>query len=235
MSLTVRELVVRRGPIRVLHGLSLEVAPGEIVSIIGGNGAGKTTLLLTIVGLLKPESGAVAFAGKPLTGLGPERVLAAGVALCPAERHLFGRMTVLENLMLGAFSRREKAAVARDLERVFTYFPRLAERRGQKAGTLSGGEQQMLAMGRAVMGRPSMLLLDEPSLGLAPVAIEELGRLIRHIHRDGTTVLLVEQNAMLALEISERCYVMELGEFVLAGRSADLARRDEVRRAFLGE
>jgi branched-chain amino acid transport system ATP-binding protein len=231
----VNGLSVKRGPIRVLKGLSLEVAAGEIVSIIGANGAGKTTLLLTVVGLLRAEAGTIALAGVPLAGLGPEQVLKAGIALCPAERHLFARMSVLENLMLGAFSRGDKTEIAADLDKVFTYFPRLAERRSQRSGTLSGGEQQMLAMGRAVMGRPKMLLLDEPSLGLAPVAIEELGRLIRHINRDGTTVLLVEQNAMLALEISQRAYVMELGEFVLTGRSADLARRDEVRRAFLGE
>jgi branched-chain amino acid transport system ATP-binding protein len=231
----VRDLSVKRGPIEVLQDVGLEVERGEIVSIIGSNGAGKTTLLLTIVGMLKPEAGVVELGGISLAGLTPDRVLQAGIALCPAERHLFSRMTVLENLMLGAFARRAKAEIGRDLEQVFTYFPRLGERRSQRSGTLSGGEQQMLAMGRAVMGRPQMLLLDEPSLGLAPVAIEELGRLIQHINRDGTTILLVEQNAMLALEISQRAYVMELGRFVLQGSSRELARQDEVRRAFLGE
>jgi branched-chain amino acid transport system ATP-binding protein len=231
----VKDLAVKRGPIRVLHRVSLEVAQGEIVSIIGANGAGKTTLLLTVVGMLPRESGTIRFLQKPLAGKSPDAVLREGIALCPAERRLFPKMTVLENLMLGAHTRSSKDEIAADLDKVFAFFPRLRERQRQYGGTLSGGEQQMLAMARAVMGAPRLLLLDEPSLGLAPVVIEELARLIQHLNRDGTTILLVEQNATLALEVSRRTYVMELGRIVLEGASSDLARQDEVRRAFLGE
>ncbi len=235
MYFAVKDLAVKRGPIRVLHQLSLEVAQGEIVSVIGANGAGKTTLLLTVIGMLPPESGTILFLDKPLPGKSPDAVLMDGIALCPAERHVFPKMTVLENLMLGAYTRGSRTEIAADLDKVFSFFPRLGERQHQYGGTLSGGEQQMLAMARAVMGRPKLLMLDEPSLGLAPIVIEELARLIQQLNRDGTTILLVEQNAMLALEVSQRTYVMELGQIVLKGRSADLARQDGVRRAFLGE
>jgi len=235
MYFTVKSLSVRRGPIRVLKDVSLEIDRQEIVSLIGANGAGKTTLMLAIVGLLKAEAGSIDFKGMPIQAYSPDRVLKEGIALCPAERHVFPKMSVRENLLLGAYTRQSKAEIAQDLERVFTFFPRLSERQRQAGGTLSGGEQQMLAMARAVMGRPRMLLLDEPSLGLAPILIEELGRLIELLNREGTTILLVEQNAMLALEISRRTYVIELGRIVMQGRSKDLARDDDVRKAFLGE
>ena len=235
MYFSVNQVAVKRGPILVLKGLDLEVGKREIVSLIGANGAGKTTLMLTIVGLLKPEAGRIDFHGGQITGQRPDRILAGGIALCPAERHIFPKMTVIENLRLGAYTRTAKPEIEQDLEKVFSYFPRLKERRDQAGGTLSGGEQQMLAMARAVMGNPKMLLLDEPSLGLAPIMVEELARLILHLNRDGTTIFIVEQNAMLALEISQRTYVMELGEIVLAGDSRELATRDEVRQAFLGE
>jgi branched-chain amino acid transport system ATP-binding protein len=235
MYFAVSDMSVDRGPIRVLKSVSLEVDQKEIVSLIGANGAGKTTLLLTIVGLLKPLKGGIFLDSTPMQGQSPDRVLKAGIALCPAERHVFARMTVRENLLMGAYTRRSKAEIAQDFEKVFTYFPRLKERQNQAGGTLSGGEQQMLAMARSVMGSPQMLLLDEPSLGLAPIMIEELAHLIEHLNRDGTTVLLVEQNAMLALEISKRTYVMELGKIVMQGDSKDLAQNDDVRKAFLGE
>lgn len=235
MYFAINDISVDRGPIRVLKAVCLEVGQGEIVSLIGANGAGKTTLLLAIVGLLKPGQGSIHFDGRPIQGQSPDRVLKSGIALCPAERHVFPKMTVRENLLLGAFTRQSKTRIERDFEKVFTYFPRLKERQNQAGGTLSGGEQQMLAMARAVMGNPQMLLLDEPSLGLAPIMIEELGHLIEHLNRDGTTILIVEQNAMLALEISRRTYVMELGQIVMQGNSADLAQNDDVRKAFLGE
>ena len=235
MYFAVSDMSVDRGPIRVLKSVSLEVGRQEIVSLIGANGAGKTTLMLSIVGLLKLVKGDIVFDSTPIQGQSPDRILKTGIALCPAERHVFPKMTVRENLLMGAYTRQSKIEIEQDFDKVFTYFPRLKERQNQAGGTLSGGEQQMLAMARAVMGNPQMLLLDEPSLGLAPIMIEELGHLIEHLNRDGTTILLVEQNAMLALEISRRTYVMELGEIVMQGDSADLARNDDVRKAFLGE
>ena len=235
MYFSVSDMSVDRGPIRVLKGISLEVGQQEVVSLIGANGAGKTTLMLSIVGLLKLAEGGITFDDNPIQGQSPDQVLKSGIALCPAERHVFPKMSVRENLLMGAYTRQSKSEIEQDFEKVFTYFPRLKERQNQAGGTLSGGEQQMLAMARAVMGNPQMLLLDEPSLGLAPIMIEELGHLIEHLNRDGTTILLVEQNAMLALEISKRTYVMELGEIVMQGDSADLAKNDDVRKAFLGE
>ncbi len=235
MFFEVSDLSVSRGPIRVLRGVSLTVQEKEIVSLIGANGAGKTTLLFSLVGLLRAQAGRVTLLGNDLTGLKPDQVLRAGVALCPAERHVFSDMTVLENLRLGAVTRGDRAGIERDLDRMFSYFPRLRERRAQKGGTLSGGEQQMLAMARAVMGSPRLLLLDEPSLGLAPIIIEEVGRLIGDLNDGGTAILLVEQNAMLALKVSRQTYVLELGRIVLAGVSRDLASQDAVRKAFLGE
>jgi len=229
------EVVVHRGPIRVIKGLSLQIEKDDIVSLIGANGAGKTTTLWTIVGLLKPSSGNIRFDGEDITGLRPDQVLRKGIALCPSERHVFPRMTVYENLMMGAFTRKSKAAVQKDLEKVFLSFPRLKERLNQLGATLSGGEQQMLAMARSVMGNPDLLLMDEPSLGLAPILVREVANLIRNLHQGGTTIFLVEQNALLALEVSERTYVMELGEVVLSGLSKELAHQDSVRKAFLGE
>ena len=232
---SMNEVVVHRGPIQVIKGLNLQIEKGDIVSLIGANGAGKTTTLWTIVGLLKPSSGHVRFNGENITGLKPDDVLRKGIALCPSERHLFPRMTVYENLMMGAFTRRSTEAVQKDLEKVFLSFPRLKERLSQLGATLSGGEQQMLAMARSVMGSPGLLLMDEPSLGLAPILVREVGNLIRNLHQGGTTIFLVEQNALLALEVSERTHVMELGEVVMSGRSKELAHQDSIRKAFLGE
>jgi branched-chain amino acid transport system ATP-binding protein len=235
MYFSLKKVSVNRGPIRVLKNLSMEVHEKEMVSAIGANGAGKTTLLWTIVGLLKANAGTIEFQGGEMTHLRPDEVLRRGIALCHAERHVFPRMTVLENLKLGAFLRKESREIMDDLERVFRYFPRLEERKHQRGATLSGGEQQMLAMARSVMSRPKLLLLDEPSLGLAPILVKELGKLMKEINEDGTTLLLVEQNAMLALELSQRTYVIELGEIVLEGRSADIAKHERVKTAFLGE
>jgi len=235
MYFSLKKVSVNRGPIHVLKNLSMEVHENEMVSAIGANGAGKTTLLWTIVGLLKANAGTIEFQGGEMTHLRPDEVLRRGIALCPAERHVFPRMTVLENLKLGAFLRKESREIMDDLERVFRYFPRLEERKHQRGATLSGGEQQMLAMARSVMSRPKLLLLDEPSLGLAPILVKELGKLMKEINEDGTTLLLVEQNAMLALELSQRTYVIELGEIVLEGRSADIAKHERVKTAFLGE
>jgi branched-chain amino acid transport system ATP-binding protein len=235
MYFSLKKVSVNRGPIHVLKNLSMEVHEKEMVSAIGANGAGKTTLLWTIVGLLKANAGTIEFQGGEMTHLRPDEVLRRGIALCPAERHVFPRMTVLENLKLGAFLRKESREIMDDLERVFRYFPRLEERKHQRGATLSGGEQQMLAMARSVMSRPKLLLLDEPSLGLAPILVKELGKLMKEINEDGTTLLLVEQNAMLALELSQRTYVIELGEIVLEGRSADIAKHERVKTAFLGE
>ena len=235
MYFTMQKVTVNRGPIRVLEGLTLHVQEGEIVSVIGANGAGKTTTMWTIVGLLRVQSGRIDFLGQDITHLRTDEILKRGIALCPAERHIFPRMTVLENLKLGAFGRNDTLAIADDLEKAFRYFPRLKERLAQPGATLSGGEQQMLAMARAVMSGPKVLLLDEPSLGLAPILVKELGRLIQDINRSGASILLVEQNAMLALDLSQRTYVLELGEIILEGKSSEIARHQSVKRAFLGE
>lgn len=235
MYFGIKNVSVDRGPIRVLKDLTLHVQEREIVSVIGANGAGKTTILLTVVGFLKPKMGSIEFMETDISRLRTDGVLRKGIALCPAERHVFPRMTVLENLKLGAFARKESEEITEDLERVFHYFPRLLERKEQRGSTLSGGEQQMLAMARAIMSRPKLLLLDEPSLGLAPILVKELGRFIKEINENGTTLLLVEQNAMLALELSQRTYVIELGEIVLEGRSVDMAKQERVKTAFLGD
>jgi branched-chain amino acid transport system ATP-binding protein len=235
MLFCMNDVAVHRGPIRVIKGLSLRIDKEDIVSLIGANGAGKTTTLWTIVGLLRPSSGTIHFDGENITGMKPDEILRIGIALCPSERHVFPRMTVYENLLMGAFIRKSKEAVRNDLESVYLSFPRLKERLNQLGATLSGGEQQMLAMARSVMGSPSLLLMDEPSLGLAPILVREVGNLIRTLHQGGTTIFLVEQNALLALEVSEKTYVMELGEVVMSGRSKDLAHQDSVRKAFLGE
>lgn len=235
MYFTMQKVTVNRGPIRVLKGLTLEVQEGEIISVIGANGAGKTTTMLTIVGLLRAQGGRIDFLGRDMTRLRTDEILKLGIALCPSERHIFPRMTVLENLKLGAFGRNDTEAITGDLEKAFHYFPRLKERVGQRGATLSGGEQQMLAMARAVMSGPKLLLLDEPSLGLAPILVKELGRLIQDINRGGSSILLVEQNAMLALDLSQRTYVLELGEIILEGKSSEIAKYEIVKKAFLGE
>ena len=223
------------GNIRALRGISLAVAPGEIVTLIGANGAGKTTTLRTILGTVRPRRGSVRFNGHRLDTLTTDRIVRLGIAQSPEGRRIFPRMTVLENLELGAFARPDRAAIAPDLERVFTLFPRLHERVTQKGGTLSGGEQQMLAIGRALMARPTLLLLDEPSMGLSPILVDAIFRIIQEVNRQGTTILLVEQNARMALRVAHRGYVIQTGRIVLQDAAAELLRSDVVRRSYLGE
>jgi branched-chain amino acid transport system ATP-binding protein len=222
------------GPIEALRGIDLEVRTGELVCLLGANGAGKSTTLRTISGLLRPAAGRLIFEGRSIAGLPPATILEAGIAHCPEGRRVFPYLSVQENLLMGAYVRRDGAGIAADLERVCTHFPVLGERRGQAAGTLSGGEQQMLAIGRALMARPKLILFDEPSLGLAPTIVETTFAIIADIRRQGTTVLMVEQNAYLALRMADRAYVLETGRIVLAGAAADLMADDHVRRAYLG-
>jgi branched-chain amino acid transport system ATP-binding protein len=232
--LEVADLHVYYGEIHALKGASLSVGAGEIVALLGPNGAGKTTTLKTISGLLAPRSGAVTLEGRSLAGVPPHAIVQRGLAHVPEGRKIFNRLTVADNLEMGAYVRRD-GEIRQDMERVFALFPRLLERRGQVAGTLSGGEQQMLAIGRALMARPRLLLLDEPSMGLAPVLVEQIFETIRDINRQGTPILLVEQNAAMALTIAQRGYVLETGRVVLAGSAPELAENEEVRRAYLGE
>jgi branched-chain amino acid transport system ATP-binding protein len=223
------------GNVRALRGLSLSVQRGEIVTLIGANGAGKTTTLKAILGTVRARRGSVTFDGHRLDGLATERIVRLGIAQSPEGRRIFPRMSVLENLELGAFARTDRHTIAADLERVFTLFPRLRERLAQKGGTLSGGEQQMLAMGRALMARPSLLLLDEPSMGLSPILVESIFRIVEDINRQGTTILLVEQNARMALRVAHRGYVIQTGRIVLHDTAAELRRSDLVRKSYLGE
>ena len=232
--LTIDNLNVFYGAIHALKGISLEVKEGEIVTLIGANGAGKSTTLRTISGLLKPKEGSIKFEGKDIGGMAAQNVVKLGISQVPEGRRIFANMTVMENLELGAFIRSDKAGIAQDLDMVFGRFPRLAERRSQLAGTLSGGEQQMLAMGRALMSRPRMMLLDETSMGLAPLLIREIFNIIVDINSTGTTVLLVEQNANMALSIAHRAYVMETGRITLSGDAKELAASEDVRKAYLG-
>ena len=232
--LRIADLNVYYGAIHALKGISLEVHQGEIVTLIGANGAGKSTTLRTISGLIAPKSGAVDFEGQGIAGLGAHDIVRRGISQVPEGRRIFADMTVLENLELGAFIRNDKDGIASDMEMVFTRFPRLKERISQQAGTLSGGEQQMLAMGRALMSRPRLLLLDEPSMGLAPLLIKETFSIIVDINKAGTTILLVEQNANMALSIANRAYVLETGRITLSGGAKDLAASEEVRKAYLG-
>ncbi|MET0484904.1 MAG: ABC transporter ATP-binding protein [Candidatus Rokuibacteriota bacterium] len=222
------------GPIEALRGIDLQVQAGELVCLLGANGAGKSTTLRTISGLLRPTAGRIVFDGRSIAGLEPGAILQAGIAHCPEGRRVFPYMSVEENLLMGAYVRRDGAGITADLERVCGHFPVLAERRRQAAGTLSGGEQQMLAIGRALMARPKLILFDEPSLGLAPTLVETTFAIIADIRRQGTTVLMVEQNAYLALRMADRAYVLETGRIVLAGAAADLMADDHVRRAYLG-
>ena len=222
------------GPVEALRGIDLEVRAGELVCLLGANGAGKSSTLRAISGLLRPTAGRILLDGRDIAGLEPAAVLAAGVAHCPEGRRVFPYLTVEENLDMGAYVRRDRAAIASDLERVCAHFPILGERRRQPAGTLSGGEQQMLAIGRALMARPRLILFDEPSLGLAPTIVETTFRIIADIRRQGTTVLMVEQNAYLALRMADRGYVMETGRIALSGAARDLLADDHVRRAYLG-
>ena len=230
--LEVRDLAVHFGVINAIKSISFEVHEGEIVTLIGANGAGKTTTLRALSGLKRPTSGTITLDGRDITGLSAQERVKLGMSHVPEGRRIFPDMTVLENLELGAFLRRD--AVAADFDEVYGRFPILAERRRQLAGTLSGGEQQMLAMGRALMARPKMLLLDEPSMGLAPLLVQEIFDIIVSINKAGTTVLLVEQNANIALQIANRAYVLETGSVVLSGEAEELAQTDEVKRAYLG-
>lgn len=223
------------GAVRAVHRVSLTVARGEIVTIIGPNGAGKSTLLKTIAGLLRPREGRIFLAGEEVTGMPAEQLVRRGLALCPEGRRVFPRSTVYENLMAGAFTRWDQKVIRENLEALYDRFPILAERRNQPAGLLSGGEQQMLAMGRALMSRPRLLLLDEPSMGLAPAVVDKIFDLIQGIRRDGTTIILVEQKADQALEVADRGYVMVTGEVRYAGTSANLLNDDRVRQLYLGD
>ena len=237
MRLEVENLEVAYGPVQALHGVSLRVDSGEIVAVIGANGAGKTTLLRAISGLLRPKAGRIWFDGREITGWPPERIVALGLVQVPERRQLFDSMSVEDNLRLGAYlrlRRGERKAVEEDLHRVFEVFPRLKERRRQMAGTLSGGEQQMLAIGRGWMARPRVLLLDEPSLGLAPLLVQELFRILRALREQGLTLLLVEQNARQALRIADRAYVMETGRIVREGAAAELLADPILQAAYLG-
>jgi branched-chain amino acid transport system ATP-binding protein len=218
-----------------VKGISLTLAEGEIVTLIGANGAGKTTILRTISGLIRPRAGRITFEDRRIDQLPPHQVVRLGISQAPEGRGIFGRLTVYENLEMGAFTRADGAGLRDDLERVYTLFPRLKERLKQPAGTLSGGEQQMLAIGRALMARPRVLLLDEPSMGLAPVLVETIFETVREINRQGTTILLVEQNAHMALAVAARGYVLESGRIALAAPAADLARSELVRKTYLGE
>jgi branched-chain amino acid transport system ATP-binding protein len=222
------------GTIEAIKGISLVVHEGEIVTLIGANGAGKSTTLRSIQGINRPKRGSIRFDGTDIVGHPPHEIVRLGISQSPEGRRLFARMTVLENLEMGAFQRRDKSGVNEDVERVFGLFPRLAERRAQKAGTLSGGEQQMCAMGRALMARPKLLLLDEPSMGLAPVLVERIFEIITEINQQGTTILLVEQNALMALDIAARGYVLETGVVALSDEAASLRTNERVRKAYLG-
>lgn len=222
------------GNIHALQGVSIEVKDGEIVTLIGANGAGKSTTLRTISGLLQPREGAVKLDGQPIHGLPAHEIVEKGVCQVPEGRRIFSRMTVRENLEMGAFSRKDKGAIKGDMDRVFELFPRLAERIGQRGGTLSGGEQQMLAIGRAMMARPKILLLDEPSMGLAPILVETIFQTVQEINAQGVTVLLVEQNAVMALQVAHRGYVLETGTIVLADTAESLRQNETVQKAYLG-
>jgi branched-chain amino acid transport system ATP-binding protein len=232
--LKIDNLEVAYGNIRAIKGISLEVNQGEIVTLIGSNGAGKSTTLRAISGILKPKSGSITFNGERIEGVEGHDIVAKGICQSPEGRRIFPKMSVDENLDLGAFLRSDKAGIAADRERVLDLFPKLRERIDQKAGTMSGGEQQMLAVGRALMGSPKLLLLDEPSMGLAPVLVDMIFETIEKINKQGTTILLVEQNALAALNVADRAYVLESGSIKMSGKAADLISNDEVTKAYLG-
>ena len=233
MMLSVKDLNVYYGPIHAVKGVSFDVKQGEIVTLIGANGAGKSTILKTVSGLLKPKGGEVDFMDKKISGTAPHKIVELGIAHVPEGRRIFTKMTVEENLEMGAFTA-PSASVEESKEQVFQRFPRLKERRKQTAGTLSGGEQQMLAMGRALMSKPSLMMLDEPSMGLAPILVEQVFDIIRELHEAGTTILLVEQNGQMALSIADRAYVLETGKISLSGTGRELAESESVRKAYLG-
>ncbi|HTR32843.1 MAG TPA: ABC transporter ATP-binding protein [Gaiellaceae bacterium] len=223
------------GSIQALKGISLTVMDGEIVTLLGANGAGKSTTLRSINGLNRPRQGSIKFQGREIVGVPAHEIVSRGIAQSPEGRRLFPRMSVTENLEMGAFQRHDRSGIKEDMERVFELFPRLQERRNQRAGTMSGGEQQMCAIGRALMARPKLLLLDEPSLGLAPIFVERIFDIVRQINEQGTSILLVEQNALMALDAADRGYVLETGHIVLADNAAALKTNEQVRKTYLGE
>lgn len=231
--LSVRDLHVSYGAIKAVRGISFDIERGEIVTLIGANGAGKSTTLNTIAGLIKPDSGSIELSGESIVGVRPHRIVEKGLALCPEGRRVFTRMSVAENLDMGGYTRTDTEN-AETIKVVYERFPRLRERVGQSAGTMSGGEQQMLAMGRALMSKPDLLMLDEPSMGLAPILVQEIFDIIKELNRQGTTILLVEQNASMALSIADRGYVLEVGRTVKSGSGAELLHDDDVRKAYLG-
>jgi branched-chain amino acid transport system ATP-binding protein len=232
--LEIADLVTAYGKIEALKGVSLAVAQGSITCLLGPNGAGKTTLMLTTSGILRPRRGSIRFNGEEIAGRAPHEVVARGIALVPENRLVFPTMTVVDNLAAGAYQRDDKAGIAQDVERLLARFPRLKERAAQQAGTLSGGEQQMLAVARALMSRPKLLLMDEPSLGLAPLVVEEIFRIVAELHRDGTTIFLVEQNAHMALKVAQHFYLIEQGRITFSGDPGSLAEDEVIRRAYLG-
>ncbi|MGE0241281.1 MAG: ABC transporter ATP-binding protein [Parvibaculaceae bacterium] len=234
-AFSISNLSVSYGKVRAVKGISLTAEPGQIIALIGANGAGKTSILRAVTGLTPPEAGEIHFDGERLDGHGPDQIVARGIAMVPEGRRIFPYMNVRDNLLMGAYRRRDKAGIARDLDATLTRFPRLSERIRQQAGSLSGGEQQMVAIGRALMSRPRLLLLDEPSLGIAPIIVREIARFIAAINRDdGVGIVLVEQNSRMALKLASHAYVLETGRIALSGPSRELAANDDVRRAYLG-
>lgn len=233
--LEIKDLCVNYGVIKALKGISFEVNEGEVIALIGANGAGKTTTLHTITGLINAKSGSIVLEGRDITRTPAHKIVKMGIAHVPEGRRIFQNLTVLDNIRLGAFTRKDKDGIAEDIEKVYKLFPRLSERKTQVAGTLSGGEQQMLAMGRALMSKPRIVVMDEPSMGLSPILVSEIFEIIESIRKQGTTVLLVEQNAKKALSIADRAYVLETGKIVLSGKASDLINDESVKKAYLGE
>jgi branched-chain amino acid transport system ATP-binding protein len=233
--LKVDGIYTQYGKIKVLNNVSFEISAGEIIALIGANGAGKSTFLKTVSGLIRPTQGRVTFMDRDIQGVAPEKIVSAGIAHVPEGRHVFARQTVQTNLEIGAFIRSDAAEIKKDIERYYDIFPILGERRNQPAGTLSGGEQQMLAIARGLMARPRLLLLDEPSMGLAPFLVNEIFRIVGQLHEQGIAIVLVEQNVKKALKITQRAYVMELGQILYHGKSSDLIEDDRVRKSYLGE
>ncbi|MBP3206425.1 MAG: ABC transporter ATP-binding protein [Lachnospiraceae bacterium] len=233
--LEINDIQVAYGVILAIKGVSFHVDKGEVIALIGANGAGKTTILHTVSGLITPKSGSVIFEGKDITKIPGHKIVSMGMAHVPEGRRVFAQLTVLQNLKMGAYTRKDKEEIAQTLEMVFERFPRLKERQNQLAGTLSGGEQQMLAMGRALMSKPGIILMDEPSMGLSPIFVNEIFDIIQEVSKSGTTVLLVEQNAKKALSIADRAYVLETGKIVLEGKASELLENDAIKKAYLGE
>lgn len=233
--LEVKDLEVYYGMIQAIKGVSFQVGQGEVIALIGANGAGKTTILHTVTGLLSPKKGSVVFEGQEVTKIPAHKIVSLGMAHVPEGRRVFAELSVYENLKMGAYTRKDKSEIEENLQKIYERFPRLKERKNQMAGTLSGGEQQMLAMGRALMSQPKIILMDEPSMGLSPILVNEIFDIIQEVSKSGTTVLLVEQNAKKALSIADRAYVLETGRIALEGRAEDLLRDDSIKKAYLGE